>query len=149
LQERITPGQDIEASIQAIRQQGGLVLLPHPFDRLRGAVGLEVAERIKGQIDFIEVFNARCLFPASNAQALEFAKRRGLYGYAGSDAHTLSEYGNATNLIESFGNKEEFRENLRKAELTTKLSSKVVYLLSEVVKMRNRWRRQRKRPVPL
>lgn len=138
LTELIQPHLSVQETIAAIRRQGGLVLVPHPFDRLRGGLGRTALQAIKGQIDFIEVFNSRIIFPADNVKALQFAQINRLSGYVGSDAHTRTEYGNALSLIEPFGSTEEFRQSLRRAAFTTKLSGPWVYAVSELVKWKKR-----------
>jgi len=94
LREEIPKGLSPQETVARIKAQGGLVYLPHPFDRLRrGALASAAREAIWDQIDIIEVFNARCLFPGDNAQALALARERGAVMAAGSDAHTIAEFG--------------------------------------------------------
>ena len=84
-----------EESIAAIREQGGLVLVPHPFDRFRGSrISAAAVERIAPLVDAIEVFNARTTMEEDNARAREFARRNELAVVAGSDAHVVAEVGN-------------------------------------------------------
>lgn len=141
LQQKIEPHLSVKATIQAIKQQGGLVLVPHPFDRVRGGLGEKNILMVLDDIDFIEVFNARVLFPEDNIRALEFAKQHGLASYVGSDSHTAGEYGNATCTIEQFSTQSEFLVALRDARFTTRLSGFKVYLLSEYVKIKKRMKR--------
>lgn len=94
LKEKIEPRQPIDVTIKEIRRQGGLVLLPHPFDRIRReAVGAAVLDRIKDDLDAIEVYNSRCLWPADNRLSAAYARRHGLTAFVGSDAHVAREYG--------------------------------------------------------
>lgn len=139
LKEKIEPHQSAAATIAEIKRQGGIVLVPHAFDRLRGGLGYRTLLEVKDQIDFLEVFNARMLFAADNVKALEFAKEHKLASYVGSDSHTPSEYGNAISTISAFATQEEFVVALRKARFTTKLSGIKVYLLSEFVKLKKKF----------
>lgn len=92
LEEEIPSPCPLDEAIDAIRDQGGLVLLQHPFDPLRH--GLE--ERSWDiEPDIVEVFNARTRFDGANRRAREMATERGLPMVACSDAHTLGEFGNA------------------------------------------------------
>lgn len=96
LQEKIEPGLSAEKTIARIKDQGGLVLLPHGFDplkrmRLRPAALLRVAEAI----DIVETFNARISFQRYNLAAAAWAKEHGLPMSAGTDAHTLADVGTA------------------------------------------------------
>jgi predicted metal-dependent phosphoesterase TrpH len=135
LHERIAPRLPILETIGQIRAQGGLVMVPHPFDRLRHeAMGGAVLERIKDDVDFVETFNARCVFAADNEAAAQFVAANGLHGYVCSDAHWRSEYGNATCLIEPFTTATEFAQNLRRAKFETKRANMLVHAGTAVVK---------------
>ena len=80
-------------TIAAAREQGGLVGLPHPFDRMRGSMLRdESMAHIAGSVDWIETHNAR-LVGKGNEQAAEFALELGLPGVAVSDAHSIMEVG--------------------------------------------------------
>jgi predicted metal-dependent phosphoesterase TrpH len=71
-----------------IRAQGGLVYVPHPFDRERSSLGPVLAGLCAGgDVDVVEVFNAKIADQALNDRAAEIAERFGLPGAAGSDAH--------------------------------------------------------------
>lgn len=141
LQDLVEPWQDIGESIRQIKAQGGLVLIPHPFDRIRpGAVGGPVLEQIVKDIDFIEIFNARCLLSSDNSKAANFIRKYQLHPFVGSDAHTPGEYGQALNLIEDFKTAQEFKENLQTAEFLTKRSGVWVHLRSQFTKFDRRMR---------
>ena len=74
-------------TIAAIKEQGGLVYLPHPFDRLHAIPDPATLHRHLADIDVFEVYNARLLFEAYNDEALRFARKYNLTMGAGSDAH--------------------------------------------------------------
>ena len=114
----LTPGQ----TVQAIKAQGGLVMVPHPFDRVRpSALGLEAFESIAHQVDIVETFNARNLFSADNAQADEIARKLHMVRAAASDGHTSGELGRTYNLIPSFmDTPQDFLQGLSQAQLVTK-----------------------------
>ena len=96
LQERITPKQTPEATIAAIREQGGLVLLPHGFDpKKRHRLKPAALQRVYQDIDIIEIFNARVSNPKYNEAARAFAQEHHLAMSAGTDAHTLKDIGAA------------------------------------------------------
>ena len=139
LKEKIEARLPIEETIRQIRSQGGVVLLPHPFDRIRHeAVGKTVTERIKNVIDFIEIFNSRCLFPGDNRKAKRYAKENSLSPFVGSDAHTKSEYGRSLNIMEPFRTPEEFIQSLKKATFKTRASGPFVHVRTKVVKIRKK-----------
>lgn len=94
LEERIAPRMSPEETVAAIREQGGMVLLPHGFDPLKRFRLKDAArERIADRIDVIEGFNARISRPRWNLEALRWARERGVLLSAGSDAHRPSDVG--------------------------------------------------------
>ncbi|PZA08879.1 MULTISPECIES: PHP domain-containing protein [unclassified Meiothermus] len=96
LREKIPAGLSAEETVERIKAQGGLVLLPHGFDPLkRYRLTPSALERIAGQIDIVESFNARISRPTWNRAAAQWADERGLPKSAGSDAHTLAQVGAA------------------------------------------------------
>lgn len=96
LRERIAPLLSPEETIDAIRRQGGLVYVPHPFDLVRRSTILPAAlRRVIGAVDALEVINARVMSAAPNDEARLLAERYGLAQGAGSDAHTPGEVGMA------------------------------------------------------
>src|SRR5919197_1452708 len=84
LREEIPPGLGFAETIEAIRVQGGLVYLPHPFDRLHAIPDAATLHRHLAEIDVFEVYNARLLFEGYNVEALRFARKYNLTAGAGS-----------------------------------------------------------------
>ena len=94
LERAVPPGRPVAETIAAVREQGGLVGVPHPFDRLRGSMGRSAAlEAMVGLVDWVEAFNARVFGGAANEQAALLARDFGLPGVAVSDAHSTLEVG--------------------------------------------------------
>ena len=93
LSEEIPRGMSFADTIAAIRAQGGLVYLPHPFDRLHSIPDPATLHHHLADIDVFEVYNARLLFEAYNDEALRFARKYNLTMGAGSDAHVLQGLG--------------------------------------------------------
>ena len=88
LNERIPYVLPLAEVTGRIRAQGGLVYVPHPFDRERSSLGPALAGLCAtGDVDVVEVFNAKIADQAVNDRAAEIAARFGLPGGAGSDAH--------------------------------------------------------------
>jgi predicted metal-dependent phosphoesterase TrpH len=93
----LSPGD----AIAAVRAQGGLVGIPHPFDRFRGSVGRgEAVTALSGDVDWIEAWNARIIVGDGNVRAAELAAATGLPGVAVSDAHTTVEVGVASTILQ-------------------------------------------------
>src|SRR5689334_4621068 len=100
LERAIPPGLSAADTIAAAREQGGLVGLPHPFDRLRGSILRDPSmAHVVEAVDWVETHNARVV-GKGNEQALEFALERGLPGVAVSDAHSIMEVGVAFSVLD-------------------------------------------------
>ena len=100
LQEPIPRGLSAADAIAAIRAQGGLVGLPHPFDRFRGSILRDATmTSLAPLIDWVEIHNAR-LVGNGNERASMFALESALPGVAVSDAHTTVEVGVAYTALD-------------------------------------------------
>jgi len=103
LQEDIPAGLSLERSVELVRQQGGLVYLPHPCDRFRrGTISRKARVRAAGLADIIETFNGRALSPWANANASRLARRMAKPCGAGSDAHCKKEVGQAYVVVHEY-----------------------------------------------
>ncbi len=139
LEERIPPGLSLVETVDRIRQQGGLVYVPHPVDRYRGsAIGEQALRQIVDVVDIIEVLNARNLYPSDNARAMELAREANIFGAAGSDAHSVHEIGQAYVVLEPFHDGKSLLESLRGAQIGGSASSPHVHLFSTWAKLKRR-----------
>jgi hypothetical protein len=137
LKKHIASGISIEKAIAAIKEQGGLVAIPHPFDPIRGLrLKAEEFDKLAPQIDIIEIFNARCPFGKADAKAREYAKNYNIPGIAGSDAHKTSEIGNVFVTLPEFKSPEEFLSKLNEAGIQGKRSSPFVHLYTTLAKIK-------------
>ncbi len=94
LEEAVSPGLTADETIAAVRAQGGLIGIPHPFDRYRGSLLNDARmERLVGLVDWVEAHNARVIFGNGNQQAAELAHEHARPGIAVSDAHSAFEVG--------------------------------------------------------
>jgi predicted metal-dependent phosphoesterase TrpH/glycosyltransferase involved in cell wall biosynthesis len=117
LTEPVARSMSMAETITAIRGQGGLVYLPHPFDRLHTIPDPRTLHRHLAEIDVFEVYNARLLFEGYNDEALRFARKYNLTMGAGSDAHVLQGIGTGLVRMRDFETPEEFLLSLRTAEV--------------------------------
>jgi predicted metal-dependent phosphoesterase TrpH len=129
LQEEVPRGMSFADTIKAIKMQGGLVYLPHPFDRMHSIPEPATLQRHLADIDVFEVYNARLLFEAYNEEALRFARKYNLTMGAGSDAHVLQGVGTGALRMRAFEGPEEFLISLRSAQVLRRPRS-LVYLQS-------------------
>jgi predicted metal-dependent phosphoesterase TrpH len=141
LDRPVPPGMSARETVAAIREQGGLVGIPHPFDRFRGtlAQGAGMGEVVP-LVDWIETHNAR-LVGRGNERAAEFAAGHSLPGVAVSDAHTVLEVGIAYTILEGDPSTAEgLRAALGGATLVAGRASVVVRLVTPVAKVIQRLR---------
>jgi len=131
LSEEIPNKLSAEETIARIKAQDGLVCIPHPYDKLRlSAFKNQALETIMSQVDIIEVFNSRSLFPGNSARAWRLARKYGKLTSAGSDAHTPYEIGNAYVEMPEFNGKDEFVESLAQGRIFNHRSNPLVHLAS-------------------
>ena len=134
LNEEIKPHCDVLETISRIKRQGGLVLIPHVFDRLRKSrLSSYTLKYIKP--DIIEIFNSRTLFIKDNILAYNYAKKHNYLMAVGSDAHSRFEVGKSFVIMDDFNSKTDFLKNLRKAKFVCKKSSIFVHLITKFKKL--------------
>jgi glycosyltransferase involved in cell wall biosynthesis len=129
LEREIPRGLTFADTIAAIKEQGGIVYLPHPFDRRHEIPDPPTLHRHLADIDVFEVYNARLLRESFNDEALRFARKYGLTMGAGSDAHVLPGVGTGAVRMRAFEGPEEFLVSLSGAEILRRPKS-LVYLQS-------------------
>jgi predicted metal-dependent phosphoesterase TrpH len=106
LQHSVPAGLSAVETIAAVREQGGLIGIPHPYDRARGSSLIRGEDRamtlaqVAGTVDWIEAWNARILLGDGNERAAALAAEVGVPGVAVSDAHTVLEVGVAATILE-------------------------------------------------
>ncbi|MEW6295015.1 MAG: PHP domain-containing protein [Candidatus Diapherotrites archaeon] len=134
LTEKIKKKNYMEA-IEEIRAQGGIVVVPHPFDVFRNNFK-KLNEAVKAKkVDAIEAFNSRCYFNSFNEKAERFAEKNSLPKIAGSDAHFPEEIGNAFTEVKA-DSIEDARRLIRKdhTRISGRKSSFAVHLKTRVRK---------------
>ncbi|HEX2303372.1 MAG TPA: glycosyltransferase [Gaiella sp.] len=129
LRTEIPRGMPLADTLAAIREQEGVVYVPHPFDRMHSIPAPATLHRHLPEIDVLEVYNARLLFDAYNDEALRFARKYGLLMGAGSDAHVLQGVGTGALRMRRFDGPEEFLLSLRTATVLRRPKS-LAYLQS-------------------
>jgi predicted metal-dependent phosphoesterase TrpH/glycosyltransferase involved in cell wall biosynthesis len=117
IEEKIPRGLSLAETIAAIKRQGGLVYVPHPFDRLHSVPDYEHLLPVLDQIDAIEVFNPRVAISEFNDEAARFAAKYRIPAGAGSDAHVPQGLGSVRIRMREFEGAEEFLESLRDADI--------------------------------
>ena len=123
LTEKIARGLTLQETIAEIRRQGGLVYVPHPFDRLHSVPDYEHLLDVLDDLDAIEIFNPRIALPAFNEEAVRFAAKYRIVGGAGSDSHVAQGLGSVRIRMRDFDGPEEFLESLREADIVARPSA--------------------------
>ena len=139
LTEEIPARLPAEETVRRIKEQGGLVCIPHPFDRLRlSTLRHQTLMTLLPDIDIIEVFNSRVLLNRHNLSARLFAQDHQLLASVGSDAHIASEIGDTYVVMPEFNDKEEFLLALAKGVLVWHKASLWVHVWSTLARLRKR-----------
>jgi hypothetical protein len=120
LEQKIPRGMTMAETIAEIRRQGGLVYVPHPFDRLHSVPDYEHLLEIVEEIDILEVFNPRVALTAFNEEAERFAAKYRIVPGAGSDSHVAQGLGSVMIRVHDFDGPEEFLEAMRDADIVRK-----------------------------
>ncbi len=120
LEEKIDRGMTMAETVAEIRRQGGLVYVPHPFDRLHSVPDYEHLLAMVEEIDILEVFNPRVAFSAFNEEAERFAAKYRIVPGAGSDGHVAQALGSVRIRLHDFDGPEEFLEAMRNADIVRK-----------------------------
>jgi len=145
LEQPVPRDRSAEETIALIKEQGGIVSIPHPFSRNRlYHIKRAALERVYSQIDCIEIFNAREAFAADNRRAEAFAKEHDLPGAVGSDAHRVSEIGRAWIEVDEFAGRDDFVAALRGGSVHGRLTGSAIHLATRYDVFRKWLGRRRK-----
>ena len=117
IEEKIPRGLTLEETIAEIKRQGGLVYVPHPFDRMHSVPDYEHLLAVVDDVDAIEVFNPRIAISEFNEEAVRFAAKYRIPAGAGSDAHVPQGLGSVRIRMRAFDGAEEFLQSLRDADI--------------------------------
>jgi glycosyltransferase involved in cell wall biosynthesis len=117
IEEKIPRGLTLEQTIAEIKRQGGLVYVPHPFDRMHSVPDYEHLLAVIDDVDAIEVFNPRIAISEFNEEAVRFAAKYHIPAGAGSDAHVPQGLGSVRIRMRDFDGPDEFLESLRDADI--------------------------------
>jgi len=127
IRRNLTP---LEA-VREIKKQSGIVVVPHPFDlALHRRFAEKALLELLGNIDLIETYNARYIYPWAYLRAQKFAKDHNLSIFAGADAHTKIEFPRTILEIAEFNTKEEFLKAAKNVKIIKNPSLLLPYILS-------------------
>ncbi len=123
IKEKIARDMSMQETVAEIRRQGGLVYVPHPFDRMHSVPDYEHLLKIVEEVDAIEIFNPRVAIAAFNDEAARFAAKYRIPAGAGSDSHVAQGLGSVRIRMRDFDGPVEFAQSLREAQIITRPSS--------------------------
>jgi predicted metal-dependent phosphoesterase TrpH len=127
----IPGGMSVGDTIEEARKLGGIVIVPHPYNRPRHGMPIP-----KGA-DAAEVYNSRYILGMHNRRATQRARKLGLPGVAGSDAHQASLVGNAITLINANKNLKDVLEAITQGRTSIDVKKTPLYLYA--LQMANGW----------
>jgi hypothetical protein len=120
LKDEIPSGLAAWETAQRIRRQGGLVIVPHPFNTMFDCSLRNAVYDLIGLIDAVEVFNAQNISPIPNRKAMAFARAYGLPAIIGGDVHHRGYLDSAYQWLPAFEGPTSFLENLQKAHFVAR-----------------------------
>lgn len=140
LDRLVPPGLSPEETVKQIKDQGGLVYIPHPFETVRKGLAPDILESIADFVDIIEVCNGRAFLQNRSAQAVVWAKLNSKDAAASSDAHGYKGLGRTFSDLPEMPNKDNLLELLDRAVLRTGHPSLQALLYPKYHRLRKRLR---------
>lgn len=120
LNQLIEPNQDIQVAVKQIRDQSGLVYIPHPFETVRSGITKETLGSIKSDVDIVEAHNGRAVFQNKGPEATTWARLNNKVIASSSDAHGPTGIGTSYTNVKTIPTKDNLLEQLTMARLETK-----------------------------
>lgn len=117
LTETIPGGISVDETLASIKHQGGLVYLPHPYERFRKGWQAGTIDRMAEDIDIVEVFNGRGRFRGKTVLAERFAQKNNISQAASSDAHGWQGLGHTSSTLTEFPTHKTLKKLLNNAIL--------------------------------
>ena len=140
LKETVPPGLSPVETARRIKDQGGLVSIPHPFDRFRRhVISRGALDELLPYADIVEVFNSRNNLSADDRTAQEFADEHGLLTSGVSDAHTAIELGRTyVEMSEFDGTAQGFLESLAEGKIVGRRMSPLIHVLTTLTRAKKK-----------
>ena len=138
LRETVTPGRSVRATAKEIRAQGGLIVVPHPFNTIFGCGLRDATGDIIDYIDIVEISNAQNLLPFPNRRAADFAAIHHFPALVGSDTHLRNSLCPCYQLIPPFDGPASFLDSVRQALLVPGRHSLNYFARSADIVLRSR-----------
>jgi predicted metal-dependent phosphoesterase TrpH len=117
LREPIEPGLPARRTADLVHRQGGIVVVPHPFNRMFNCSLRDSVYDVIDLVDVVEVCNAQNLLPTPNRRARDLAERFRLPMLAGVDTHHPGYLDSCYQLMPAFRGPRDFLQSVRQAQL--------------------------------
>ncbi len=140
LTEKVEPGMSAQDTIDAIKAQNGIVYIPHPFEKVRQGISVELLEALKQDVDIVEGYNGRAMTQRLGLQAIAFVKKYGIAVAASSDAHGVAGLGRTYTRLKSKPNRNNITEQLLGFNLVYRRPPLYTFLLPKLNLIRNKIR---------
>lgn len=132
----------LEDTIKLIKEQGGLVYVPHPFETVRKGIDAHELARIAHDIDIIEVHNGRAVFQNRSKDAVKWSEECGVPGAAGSDCHGIAGWGRTYTSLDAMPSRENLLELMKAATLNYASPGVRGVLYPKVNRLQKKWGRR-------
>lgn len=145
LQDEIPRGQTAKETVKRIKDQGGIVQVPHPFDRFRRKhISYQALLDILPDVDIIEAFNARTTLKSDIMRGVEFIRQHrdahDILPTGATDAHTAFEIGQAYVEMPTFEGREDFLDALRHGQIVGRRTTPLIHVTTRWTVMMKRLR---------
>ena len=141
LKEPVPPELSLSEAVARIKEQGGLVYIPHPFEIVRKGLHPADLESIEGLIDVIEVCNGRAMSQNRASQAVVWAKLNHVIGAASSDAHGFRGLGKTYTTVQAIPTKDSLVTLLKSGVPTTDRPSLRALLYPKYNRLRKKFKK--------
>lgn len=139
LTKPVDSGTGAQTAIDAIKAQGGLVYIPHPFESIRKGLAAEVLDALSPDIDIVEGYNGRAFLQNRGPATREWATNHGKLLSAASDAHGVGGVGYTYTVTKTpVRNSDELLNALKQAEFVYKRAPLITLLYPTRNKLLNR-----------
>ncbi len=135
LDKTITSNLSAKDTVKAIKDQGGFVQIPHPFDRFRNNhISKKALLEILDDVDIIEIFNARTIMTKDIDESIQFyttnKEEFNLHKVGVTDSHTSYEIGKTYNELPMYDSKETFLDSLKHGKVVGKKITPLIHALT-------------------
>ncbi len=140
LEETVPRGLQAMETAKRIKAQGGLVCIPHPFDRFRrNVISRDALDELVPYIDVVEAFNSRNNLAGDDRRAQAFAAEHRLLVSGVTDAHTAIELGRTYMELPDFDlTADSLREALGKGTVIGRRMTPLIHAVTTLTKVKKR-----------